>query len=167
MNVLEDKLRTALRDTGEEVAPHSVPPLRLRDTRRRPGIPRIVSRRWSAWLAPLAAAASVAAVVAASLAFSATFHGHTPGSPRVASHGPHGAPVGGPAALHEAPPYFVELTDLSQIQAQRAAVRSTVTGRTLATARPPKPYNVFTWVSAAANDRTFVLAAQRDRKSVV
>ena len=39
-------------------------------------------------------------------------------------------------------------------------MRSTVTGHTLATVRPPAPYNVFTWVSGAADDRTFVLAAQ-------
>ena len=29
MNVLEDKLRAALRETGEEIGPHSVPPLYL------------------------------------------------------------------------------------------------------------------------------------------
>ena len=35
MNALEEKIRTALRETGEEVAPDSVPPLRLHGTRRR------------------------------------------------------------------------------------------------------------------------------------
>jgi len=40
-------------------------------------------------------------------------------------------------------------------------VRSTITGHTLATVIPPRPYDIFTWVSAAADDRTFVLAAQR------
>jgi hypothetical protein len=159
MNVLEDKLRTAMRDTGEEVAPHSVPPLRLRGARRRLGIPRIAGRRWSAWLAPLAAAASVAAVVAASLAISATFHGHTPGSPHANGTGPQGVPLGRPAALRKAPPYFVDLP--GDWQARQAQVRSTVTGRTLATVRPPAPYRIFSWVSGAADDRTFVLAAQR------
>lgn len=160
MNVLEDTLRTAMRETGEEVAPHSVPPLRLRGPRRRLGLPRFAARRrWSAWLTPLAAAASVAAVVAASLAISATFHGHTPGSPHAARRGPHGAPVGGPAALRAVPPYFVDLP--GNWQARQAQVRSTVTGRTLATVRPPAPYRIFSWISGAANDRTFVLAAQR------
>jgi len=40
-------------------------------------------------------------------------------------------------------------------------VDSTVTGRVLATIAAPRPYQIFTWVSAAADDRTFVLAAQR------
>ena len=40
-------------------------------------------------------------------------------------------------------------------------VRSTLTGHVLATVAPPRPYRIFTWVSAAADDRTFVLAAQR------
>ena len=40
-------------------------------------------------------------------------------------------------------------------------VRSTLTGHVLATVAPPRPYRIFTWVSAAAGDRTFVLAAQR------
>jgi len=40
-------------------------------------------------------------------------------------------------------------------------VRSTLTGHVLATVTPPRPYQIFTWVSAAADDRTFVLAAQR------
>ena len=31
----------------------------------------------------------------------------------------------------------------------------------LATVTPPRPYQIFTWVSAADDDRTFVLAAQR------
>jgi hypothetical protein len=162
MNMLEDKLRTALRETGEEIGPHSVPPLRLRGEGRRPRLlPPGARRRWSAWLTPLAAAASVAAVVAASLAISATFHGHAPGSPQAGGKGPQGAPIGSPAALRDVPPYFVQLTDLTPEQAQQAVVRSTVTGHTLATVRPPAPYRVFTWVSGAADDRTFVLAAQR------
>jgi hypothetical protein len=161
MNVLEDKLRAALRETGEEIVPHNVPPLRLRGEVRRHRLLRSAARRrWSAWLTPLAAAASVAAVVAASLAIAATFHGHTPGSAQGAGKGPQGAPIGNPAALRDVPPYFVQLTDLTQVQAQQAVVRSTVTGHTLATVRPPAPYNVFTWVSGAADDRTFVLAAQ-------
>jgi hypothetical protein len=66
-----------------------------------------------------------------------------------------------PAALRQVPRYFAELTDRVQEQAQAAAVRSTLTGHVLATATPPRPYQIFTWVSAAAADRTFVLAAQR------
>jgi hypothetical protein len=39
-------------------------------------------------------------------------------------------------------------------------VRATATGEALATITPPRPYGTFTLVTAAANDRTFVLAAQ-------
>ena len=41
-----------------------------------------------------------------------------------------------------------------------AAVRATATGTALATVSPPRPYRTFSWVSGAADDRTFVLAAQ-------
>ena len=50
MNVLEDKLRAALRETGEEIVPHNVPPLRLRGEVRRHRLLRSAARRrWSAW----------------------------------------------------------------------------------------------------------------------
>jgi len=39
MNTLEDTLRTALDETGAEITPQSVPPLRLHDGWRRPGRP--------------------------------------------------------------------------------------------------------------------------------
>src|SRR5262249_41134278 len=117
-------------------------------------------RGWPGWVAPLAAAAAVAAAVAASLAISAAFHGHGTGPAPVAPS--HGSPAGGKGLLRLAPPYFVQLTGFPQgVQAKKAVVRSTVTGYTLATVTPPRPYNVFTWVSGAADDRTFVLAAQR------
>ena len=160
MNTMEDKVRMALRDTGEEISPHSVPPLRLPGTRRT-RLPRIPGR-WGTWLTPLAAAAAVAAVVAASLAISTTFHGHTRGTGPATAPRFHGSPAGPASALHKAPPYFVALSRPTQSEGDyRAVVRSTVTGRTLATVTPPRPYRVFTWVSGAADDRTFVLAAQR------
>ena len=66
-----------------------------------------------------------------------------------------------PAALRQVPRYFAALTDRVQEQAQAAVVRSTLTGHVLATVAPPRPYQIFTWVSAADDDGTFVLAAQR------
>jgi hypothetical protein len=42
----------------------------------------------------------------------------------------------------------------------QAVVRVTATGAALATISPPRPYGTFTGVSAAADNRTFVLAAQ-------
>lgn len=161
MNMLETKLRAALRETGEEIAPGTAPRLHLPGARRRPGLP-VIRRRWSAWLAPVAAAASVAAVVAASLAIASTFHGHARDTGQSQAAAAHGSPPGPASALRLAPPYFVQLSQFNDIQgARQAAVRSTVTGRILAKVTPPRPYGMFSWVSGAADDRTFILAAQR------
>lgn len=159
MNTMEDKVRLALRETGEEIRPHSVPPLRLRGTRRT-RLPRVPGR-WGTWLTPLAAAAAVAAVVAGSLAISTTFHGHARSTGQAAGARWNGSPVGPRSALREVPPYFVVLPPQALIYARTALVRSTVTGRVLATVSPPRPYKVFTWVNGTADNRTFVLAAQR------
>ena len=156
----EDRLAAALRDAGEEIRPDSVPPLRRPGPQRRVTLPRF-PRRWMAWLTPLAAAAAVAAVVAASLAISATFHGHTRGTGPAAAPRWNGSPLGPRSALRKVPPYFVVLPPQALIYARTALVRSTVTGRVLATVSPPRPGNVFTWVSGTADNRTFVLAAQR------
>jgi len=159
MNTMEDKVRMALRETGEEISSHSVPPLRLQGTRRT-RLPRIPGR-WGTWLTPLAAAAAVAAVVAGSLAISTAFHGHTRSTGQAAAPRFNGSPVGPRSALRKVPPYFVVLPPQALIYARTALVRSTLTGRVLATVSPPRPYKVFTWVSGTADDRTFVLAAQR------
>jgi hypothetical protein len=170
MSTVEDRIRAATQAAADTATPGSVPPLRLPESRdgarrqhRWPLRPAL--RRWSGLLVPLAAAAAVAGVVAASLAISATFHGMArPAGPAVQSH-PSPAPQR-PAALRAAPldqvpPYFAALTLRIQAQAQMAVVRSTLTGQVLAAVTPPPPYLIFTWVSAAADDRTFVLAAQR------
>jgi hypothetical protein len=70
----------------------------------------------------------------------------------------------GPAALRQVPPYFAALTRTAPVEVmggEAVAVRSTLTGHVLATVTPPPPYQIFTWVSAAGDDRAFVLAAQR------
>jgi Sigma-70 region 2 len=43
---------------------------------------------------------------------------------------------------------------------RRWAHLATATGTALATVSPPRPYRTFSWVSGAADDRTFVLASQ-------
>ena len=163
MNTLEGKLVAALRETGEEITGESVRPLVLDPPRYRPRVRGGASRRrWLARLTPLAAAAAVAAVVAASLAISATFHGRVRAPGAAGRSG--GAPAGGPGALRKVPPYYVSLTPGSQayiLGGQRAEVRATTTGAVLATIRPPRLFGAFTWVSAASDDRTFILAAQR------
>ncbi|MGH3124768.1 MAG: hypothetical protein ACRDND_27615 [Streptosporangiaceae bacterium] len=76
---------------------------------------------------------------------------------------------GQPAGLATLPRYYVALTftgpggccEAGLVSPQTSAVvRATATGRALAAVVPPLPYGTFVGVSAAADDRTFVLAAQ-------
>jgi hypothetical protein len=143
MTPLEQKLRAALRESAGEIRA-TPPPLRLPPRRdlARPG-----SRRWIGWAAPLAAAALVLAVIAASLAV---------------DRGGHTRATSQPAAV---PPYYVALTgpgspDVYGGDATAAEIRATATGAVLARIVPPKPYVHFAGVTAAADDRTFVLVAE-------
>ena len=146
----EERLRAATRAAADTVALGSAPPLRL------PGEPAAGPRsgasgrrRWLRALTPLAAAAAVAAVVIASLVLT----GHTPpGSPA--------GPATGTSALRSVPPYYVALAGPPDTP-EHAVIRASATGAVLATVKPPRPYGSFTFVSGAADDRTFVLAAQR------
>lgn len=63
------------------------------------------------------------------------------------------------------PPYFLALHERPPKAFPSGAadvlVHSSLTGATLATVKPPEPYAGFIAVTGAADDRTFVLAAQR------
>jgi len=167
MTPLEDKLRAAIHATAEEI-PADPPPLRLGSPglipRRRPWYRPAASRfrpgrrGWNTWLAPLAAAVLVVAVVLGSLAVTRSGSGTaTPSTP---------------PGLAGLPPYYVAVIAMPADPASPAdpadpatapsvaQVRSTATGAVLATIAAPKPYVGFTAVTAAADDRTFVLDAQ-------
>ncbi len=139
MTTLEDRVRAATQAIAGTVAPDSAPPLRL------PAAPgRRRARRWAHSLTPAAAALAVTAVVLGSLALHRGDQAGLPASP-----GP--LPSGLPryyAALVQEPsgPWW-------------AQVRATVTGKVLATVRPPLPFTRFSEVAAASDDHTFVLAA--------
>jgi hypothetical protein len=157
MNTTEGRLRTAIRETAAEITPGSTLPLSLPAPARRDRRPRLRSQRtssgWRRAVAPAAAAASVIAVVAASLAITGTgsTHGQGPGTETAAARA---------AALASVPPYYVALTGYAG-RRQHAVVRASATGAVLAAITAPKPYSTLTWVSGAADDRTFVLAGQR------
>ncbi len=144
MTPLEDKLRAALRENADEIPPYA-PPLRLRPRRRG-------WFAWGPWAAPLASAALVVALVATSLAVAASLK-HTPAA-------------SSPAALSAVPPYYVAIVtgkgqpDEDDSYGPAAEIRATATGAVLARIVPPKPYADFTGLTAAADDRTFVLSAQ-------
>jgi hypothetical protein len=188
MKTLEDRIRAAVVQTAEEIAPGSIRPLSLpggvplgRRTRarrtagsgRRGAGSGRRGARWPRVLIPIAAAASVIAVVAASLAVTGSLsdgrsaatgaHAGQPGTGR-GQPGTPGAPqsvsAASRAALASVPEFYVAMTPGGMGLNNRAQVRATATGAVLGTVTAPAPYNTFSWVTAAADDRTFVLAAQ-------
>ena len=164
MTSLEEVIREALGAKADEIPPDTVPPLRLPARRRRSlflarrgggrkGMPP-ARRRRPGWLAPAGSVVLVAAVIAGSLTLS-----HAITGPRVPSRHQQAA-VAIPAAV---PRYYVALigaNEGSPTSATAAVVRATATGAVVARVVPPPPYATFTGVTAAADDRTFVLSAQ-------
>ena len=66
--------------------------------------------------------------------------------------------------LAQLPPYYVtQAGDGPLGDATHVQVRATPTGKVLATVRPPRPYTVFSQVSAAGDGHEFVLLASRWR----
>jgi hypothetical protein len=165
MTTIEDRLRAATRAAAGTVAPGSAPPLRLpgTDHQRGPARRSGPGRRWPGWAAPLVAAAAVAAVIAGVLTVSRpAFHPPSAGTRTAGRAGPltvqlRRAPSIASGAI---PPYVVGLAPGPlAAQSTRAVVRATASGTVLATLSPPRGYGSFTWVTGAADDRTFVLAA--------
>lgn len=147
MNTVEDTLVAALIDTAAEIPADHVPPLRLP---ARPALRPAAFRRAARprFLVPAAAAASVAAVLAASLLI---IPGHQPAGMSAAAQA---------ALLSSLPPYAVRISnDRHGGDRMTGQVLATATGKTLATFSPPAPYNTFTKITGAGDDRTFVLAA--------
>ena len=163
MTQLEDQLRRAFRAKASEIAPPP-PPLELRprpvlDPAARRGSGRVGTPLQQRWLVPLAAAVAVLAVVAGALAVGSLHPAH-----RTRLVLPATAPI-----QSSVPPYYVSLTSVRPMPLRKpqawpvlttATVRDTATGALLASIVPPQPYTEFTYVSAAADDRYFVLAAQ-------
>jgi Lipoprotein LpqB beta-propeller domain len=173
---LENRVRDAIRAKAAEVPPEAVPPLRLPARRSSFSLPHggrerergPAGRSWAtragarrAWVTPLAGAAGVAAALALVFALGGVIHPGRPAS-------------GHPSGLAALPRYYVALNFTNNGQCcgpksyynpwTHAVVRVTTTGRALATIDPPRPYGTFVGVTAAADDRTFVLAAQKVRK---
>ncbi len=160
MTILEERLRTALRETAEEVPPESLPALDLAGD-----IPARHSHTWrgtSRTLTALSAAAAVAAVVVASAALAAHSrpHGRAAGAARQSVRPDPSQEAATPQPL---PPYFLELTGTGNPYYDNplhAAIDDTASGKILAAISPPAPYGTFIGGTAAADDRTFVLAAE-------
>ncbi|MGH3189804.1 MAG: hypothetical protein ACRDPY_09855 [Streptosporangiaceae bacterium] len=156
MTALQDKLRAAFRQTADEI-PAMAPPLHLSPQPRAGRNGR--HTRWRAWAAPLAAAALVIAAIAGALTVAGSLK-HRPGAAGQSA-GPYGVPAYYVALITAKPRSDVQ-NDLatSSWTDTAAELRSTRTGAVLAKVTPPWPYASFTGVTAAADDRTFVLSAQ-------
>ncbi len=182
MNTLEieARVRGATRAAADTVAPDSVPPLRLsseRPFRSRLGSrfgSRLRSREgsralvwvWARRLAPLAAAVAVVAVAVTMVMVGRTV-GHGTGGTAAASASARPGPVRtGPAvssyvASGAVPRYYVSIETLGNpnFNPSYAVVRATATGSVMDTVAPAADHTVVA-VTAAANDRTFILDEQ-------
>jgi hypothetical protein len=149
MNLTENTLRAALRETAEEYPAPRMPALDLS-----PSLTRHAGRRWPStrtvsWLSASAAAIGVAAVIAASIVLG--------GMPRPSR------PAVAPAVL---PPYYVVLQELPArgygpiegVTRDEAVVRSTVTGQRITTISMPGDAT-FGTVQGSADGRLFLLTA--------
>ena len=166
MTAIERRLRRELNEAAAEIDGGSVPPLVLPPgparivpagsdglSAGRPGTSRTARGRHltSRLLAPLAAAASVVAVAAGMAALGSL--GRTSGG---------GPPASLSSVLRSVPRYYAALTAIGPLDRGHrhiAGIYATRTGALLASIRVPAPYHTFVDVSAAADDRTFALAA--------
>jgi hypothetical protein len=146
------RIAKAIDATAQQVTAESIPPFRVSDAAPRFAgrpLPARGVRRWSRLLVPAAVAASVALVAVA-----AVLAGNN-----VASHRPPMNPASG-----QVPPYYAALRYehpfTSHLRVD-VTIRSTATGKVLATVPPLAGGFAAHMVSAAADDRTFVMAASR------
>jgi hypothetical protein len=158
MNV-EDQLRAAGRAVRDQV--RDLPELDLTGSApARPGARPQPPRRWRAgWLIPLAAAAAVI-IVAATLVTVRTLSG--PARPEAGQTGP--ATSG--TAANQVPAYYAGITQTAAVSPDDVygpsdvTIAETATGKTMFTIKPPKSTS-FANVTAAADDRTFVVSVAR------
>ena len=179
MNTLEieDRVRAATRAAADTVAPDSVPPLplspersfqsRFRSRFRSREGSRALASVWARRLAPLAAAVAVVAVAIAMVMVGRTVDHGTGGTAAASSASVRPGPVKTGPALSSyvssgaVPRYYVSIESLGNpnFSPSYAVVRSTVTGAAMGTVAASADRTVVA-VTAAANDRTFILDEQ-------
>jgi hypothetical protein len=159
MNLIEDRIRAAARAAAETVAPYSVPPLELpAEAPRGDGWRR-------RWLVPAAAAAAVIVIAVTAVTVGPGTRTRAPASaPGGAVTGPMlpGPSLASYVSSGTIPPYFVAVafTGKAAQSPAVAVVHDTVSGHALATIRPSFRGGTIVGVSAAGDDRTFVLDEQ-------
>jgi hypothetical protein len=148
----ENRVRAAMDAIADQVETAPPPPLTLPPpaTAARHQGERTPRRRWGPWLAPAAAAAAVIAVAVTLVAV---------------RNAPAGRPATPPpaASASGAPEYYVALPPVPQLgffdTARDAVVGDTFTGKRVATVPAPAGWG-FAGVTAAGDDRTFVLSVE-------
>jgi hypothetical protein len=159
MSDLESRLSRALKDFTERVDPESVRPLREPSVRRRTRAVR--------WLAPVAAVVAVIGVVAG-VSVASRSPGHRPATvPPVSP----SQPVG-PMPLYYVTAYQSFVGNAPSHVATFAAVHDSATGALLATVSLPTLIDAQgstegPSITAAGDDRTFVITEQSDTPKVV
>ena len=148
-----NRLRAALRETADEVQPFTVRPLEL-PSEVGDGHRRRLTAPLPRWLPTIAAAAAICLIAGLSFAVA---DGHRAARP--ASSGSYGS-----VAI---PRYYAALVAEGNTSGHAAAVaiKDSRTGATITTVRPPAPFATFNFLTGAANDRTFVVAAQAEGRS--
>jgi hypothetical protein len=167
MNTIEDRIRAAARAAAGTVPPDSVPPLRLptgrpsRFRRRHRDSPPGLA--WARRMAPAAAAVAVVAVAISVVTISRSRHEPVTSTGTAA---PGGVKPGPPISTYvrsgQVPPFYVAITSHGNpnLNLSYAVVQATISGKTLATIKPSVPGGTIVAVTAAADDRTFVLDEQ-------
>jgi hypothetical protein len=151
---IEDRLRAAFREKADRIPPVAPPlnPERLARAATTADRWQLAHSRRKLVVGLAAAAAVIAIAVTISVA------SVPPAPPRQPTAGP--AAAGPVAAL---PPYYVAI--IMSGPNPMAVVRVTRTGAVIASIPVPRPYQIFQGVTAAADDRTFVLEAESASKS--
>jgi len=159
MNLIEDRIRAAARAAAETVAPYSVPPLELpAEAPRGDGWRR-------RWLVPAAAAAAVIVIAVTAVIVGPGTRTQAPAiAPAATAPGPMlpGPSLASYVSSGMIPPYFVAVafTGKAAQSPAVAIVHDTVSGHALATIKPSIRGGTIVGVSAAGDDRTFVLDEQ-------
>ena len=166
MNTLEDRVRAAARAAADTVPADSVPALWL------PSASPAGSRRrswlrspWARRLGPLGAALAVVAVAVAMVLVGRAVREPVPapeaglGPPGPVTAGP---PVSSYVASGQVPRYYVAIESHGNpnFNPSYAVVRATVTGAALATIPASVTHGTVVALTAAADDRTFILDEQ-------
>jgi hypothetical protein len=158
MNVTPDQVRAATRSAAAVITPDKLPPLQLDE----PAHSGRARKPRPTWVTPLAAAAAIVAIAVASATAGSVLARPGPANannPAGVRQGIPANPTTAPAGMTEShaftgvPRYYVAVKNSSE-----AVVRATATGATLAKIPTSTP---FVGVTGAADDRTFVLDAQR------